>query len=71
MVLEGLGSYTWLIMEETFVPFRGIKNDLKARILCYKQDWTGGLHAGIRFVTPFFAIAILGVSFELLIVLLN
>lgn len=39
-------------MEETFVPFRGIKNDLKGRLLCYKQDWTGGFHAGIRFVTP-------------------
>lgn len=38
-------------MEETFVPFRGIKNDLKGRLLCYKQDWTGGLSAGIRFVT--------------------
>ena len=38
-------------MEETFVPFRGIKNDLKERLLCYKQDWTGGFRAGIRFVT--------------------
>lgn len=38
-------------MEETFVPFRGIKNDLKGRLLCYKQDWTGGLSPGIRFVT--------------------
>lgn len=37
-------------MEETFVPFRGIKNDLKGRILCYKQDWTGGLRAGIGWV---------------------
>ncbi|PPR97785.1 hypothetical protein GOBAR_AA22879 [Gossypium barbadense] len=34
-------------MEETFVPFRGIKNDLKARLLCYKQDWTSGFRAGI------------------------
>lgn len=37
-------------MEETFVPFRGIKNDLKERLVCYKQDWTGGIRAGIRFV---------------------
>lgn len=37
-------------MEETFVPFRGISNDLKGRLLCYKQDWTGGIRAGIRFV---------------------
>ncbi|THG12315.1 hypothetical protein TEA_001502 [Camellia sinensis var. sinensis] len=35
-------------MEETFVPFRGIKNDLKGRLLCYKQDWTGGFRAGFR-----------------------
>ena len=37
-------------MEETFVPFRGIKNDLKGRLLCYKQDWSGGIGAGIRCV---------------------
>ena len=37
-------------MEETFVPFRGIKNDLKGRLLCYKQDWIGGFRAGIRFL---------------------
>lgn len=42
-------------MEETFVPFRGIKNDLRGRLLCYKQDWTGGLKAGIRFVNLYFS----------------
>lgn len=36
-------------MEETFVPLRGIKNDLKGRLVCYKQDWTGGLRAGYRY----------------------
>ncbi|TYH83728.1 hypothetical protein ES332_D02G151000v1 [Gossypium tomentosum] len=54
-------------MEETFVPFRGIKNDLKGRLLCYKQDWTGGLSAGIRILAPttyiFFASAIPVISF--------
>ncbi|OIV98207.1 hypothetical protein TanjilG_28720 [Lupinus angustifolius] len=54
-------------MEETFVPFRGIKNDLKARILCYKQDWTSGIQAGIRILAPttyiFFASAIPVISF--------
>ncbi|KAK9995763.1 hypothetical protein SO802_020449 [Lithocarpus litseifolius] len=54
-------------MEETFVPFRGIKNDLKGRLLCYKQDWTGGIRAGIRILAPttyiFFASAIPVVSF--------
>lgn len=36
-------------MEETFVPFEGIKNDLKGRLMCYKQDWTGGFKAGFRY----------------------
>ena len=35
-------------MEETFVPFEGIKNDLRGRLRCYKQDWTGGIRAGYR-----------------------
>ncbi|XP_047970285.1 probable boron transporter 2 isoform X1 [Salvia hispanica] len=54
-------------MEETFVPFRGIKNDLKGRLLCYKQDWSGGIGAGIRILAPttyiFFASAIPVISF--------
>ncbi|XP_040990189.1 probable boron transporter 2 isoform X1 [Juglans microcarpa x Juglans regia] len=54
-------------MEETFVPFRGIKNDLKGRLLCYKQDWAGGIRAGIRILAPttyiFFASAIPVISF--------
>lgn len=36
-------------MEESFVPLRGIKNDLNGRLACYKQDWTGGFRAGIRY----------------------
>ncbi|XP_042498007.1 probable boron transporter 2 isoform X2 [Macadamia integrifolia] len=54
-------------MEETFVPFRGIKNDLKGRLLCYKQDWTGGFSSGCRILAPttyvFFASAIPVISF--------
>ncbi|KAK9117180.1 hypothetical protein Sjap_016127 [Stephania japonica] len=54
-------------MEETFVPFRGIKNDLKGRLLCYKQDWTSGFKAGFRILAPttyiFFASAIPVISF--------
>ncbi|XP_042017290.1 probable boron transporter 2 isoform X2 [Salvia splendens] len=54
-------------MEETFVPFRGIKNDLKGRLLCYKQDWSSGIGAGIRILAPttyiFFASAIPVISF--------
>ncbi|XP_039061340.1 boron transporter 1-like [Hibiscus syriacus] len=54
-------------MEETFVPFRGIKNDLKGRLMCYKQDWSGGFKAGFRILAPttyiFFASAIPVISF--------
>ncbi|BFG14856.1 hypothetical protein CerSpe_011300 [Prunus speciosa] len=54
-------------MEETFVPFRGIRNDLQGRLMCYKQDWTGGLKAGFRILAPttyiFFASAIPVISF--------
>ncbi|KAH1208977.1 putative boron transporter 2 [Glycine max] len=38
-------------MEETFVPFCEIKNDLQGRLMCYKQDWIGGLTAGFRWST--------------------
>ncbi|CAF1843035.1 unnamed protein product [Brassica napus] len=54
-------------MEETFVPFEGIKDDLKGRLRCYKQDWTGGFKAGFRILAPttyiFFASAIPVISF--------
>ncbi|OMO53420.1 Bicarbonate transporter, eukaryotic [Corchorus capsularis] len=54
-------------MEESFVPFRGIKNDLQGRLKCYKQDWTGGFRAGFRILAPttyiFFASAIPVISF--------
>ncbi|KAL5541454.1 hypothetical protein UlMin_009164 [Ulmus minor] len=54
-------------MEETFVPFRGIKNDLRGRFMCYKQDWTSGFKAGFRILAPttyiFFASAIPVISF--------
>ncbi|XP_006337975.1 boron transporter 1-like isoform X1 [Solanum tuberosum] len=54
-------------MEDNFVPFRGIKNDLKGRLMCFKQDWTSGLTAGFRILAPttyiFFASAIPVISF--------
>lgn len=54
-------------MEETFVPFRGIKNDIHNRLQCYKQDWSGGFKAGYRILAPttyiFFASAIPVISF--------
>lgn len=49
------------------MPFRGIKNDIKGRLQCYKQDWTGGFSAGFRILAPttyiFFASAIPVISF--------
>lgn len=49
------------------MPFRGIKNDLQGRLMCYKQDWTSGLRAGFRILAPttyiFFASAIPVISF--------
>lgn len=49
------------------MPFQGIKNDLKGRLMCYKQDWTGGFKAGFRILAPttyiFFASAIPVISF--------
>ncbi|KAK2649753.1 hypothetical protein Ddye_017242 [Dipteronia dyeriana] len=54
-------------MEETFVPFRGITNDLQGRLMCYKQDWTSGFNTGFRILAPttyiFFASAIPVISF--------
>eukprot|EP00250_Pteridium_aquilinum_P033316 c5445_g1_i1 orf=831-2828(+) len=54
-------------MEETFVPFRGIINDLKGRLKCYKEDWVGGFNSGYRIFAPttyiFFASAIPVISF--------
>ncbi|KAM0017959.1 putative bicarbonate transporter [Helianthus debilis subsp. tardiflorus] len=49
------------------MEIRGIKKDLKGRLLCYKQDWTCGICAGIRILAPtmyiFFASAIPVISF--------
>lgn len=40
---------------ESFVPFQGIKKDVKGRLKCYKQDWISGLRAGFRYIFFFFA----------------
>ncbi|KAI5078827.1 hypothetical protein GOP47_0006880 [Adiantum capillus-veneris] len=54
-------------MEETFVPFRGIKNDIRGRLHFYNQDWTGGFSSGFRIFAPtmyiFFASALPVISF--------
>ncbi|KAI3842854.1 hypothetical protein MKX03_008644 [Papaver bracteatum] len=54
-------------MEETFVPLRGIRNDIRGRLLCYQEDWTSGFKVGLRILAPttyiFFASAIPVISF--------
>ncbi|KAL8527158.1 hypothetical protein ACS0TY_005145 [Phlomoides rotata] len=54
-------------MEETFVPFRGIKNDIQGRLLCYKKDLSSGFKVGYMILAPttyiFFASAIPVISF--------
>ncbi|CAL9219853.1 unnamed protein product [Arabidopsis halleri] len=52
---------------DSFVPFQGIKKDVKGRLKCYKQDWISGLRAGFRILAPttyiFFASAIPVITF--------
>lgn len=55
------------IMENLRTPFRGIANDVRGRMSCYKQDWLGGLCSRLRILTPsiyiFFASALPAIAF--------
>ncbi|KAI3900054.1 hypothetical protein MKW98_000954 [Papaver atlanticum] len=48
-------------------PFKGIKDDIAGRKLCYKDDWTHGLKAGLWILAPaayiFFASALPVIAF--------
>ncbi|CAN0896630.1 Boron transporter 4 [Linum grandiflorum] len=48
-------------------PFKGITNDFRERWRCYKQDWTDGIHSGLRILAPtayiFFASALPVIAF--------
>uniref|UniRef100_A0A2N9FS50 Bicarbonate transporter-like transmembrane domain-containing protein n=1 Tax=Fagus sylvatica TaxID=28930 RepID=A0A2N9FS50_FAGSY len=48
-------------------PFRGIENDVRGRLQCYKQDWKSGLRSGIGILAPttyiFFASALPVIAF--------
>ncbi|PKA46775.1 Putative boron transporter 5 [Apostasia shenzhenica] len=48
-------------------PFKGIIKDVEGRSACYKQDWIGGLHSGLRILAPtayiFFASALPVIAF--------
>ncbi|XP_030973115.1 boron transporter 4-like isoform X2 [Quercus lobata] len=54
-------------MENLRAPFRGIGNDVRGRLQCYKQDWTSGLRSGIGILAPttyiFFASALPVIAF--------
>lgn len=54
-------------MEYMKTPFRGILNDVKGRIACYKQDWVAGIHSGFGILAPttyiFFASALPVIAF--------
>lgn len=60
----GKGKKKKETMEETFVPFEGIKNDLRGRLMCYKQDWTSGIKAGLRYILKLFTIVFLLVLYN-------
>nr|CAD1843009.1 unnamed protein product [Ananas comosus var. bracteatus] len=48
-------------------PFRGIADDVKGRVPCYRQDWVGGFRSGFRILAPtmyiFFASALPVIAF--------
>ncbi|XP_031282268.1 boron transporter 4-like [Pistacia vera] len=54
-------------MENIKAPFRGIANDFRGRAACYKQDWIGGIRAGLGILAPttyiFFASALPVIAF--------
>ncbi|XP_051136966.1 boron transporter 4-like [Andrographis paniculata] len=54
-------------MEHLRDPFKGVKNDLRARLACYKKDWLDALESGSRIIAPttyiFFASALPVIAF--------
>ncbi|CAI9094491.1 OLC1v1030240C1 [Oldenlandia corymbosa var. corymbosa] len=54
-------------MEQLRNPFKGIKNDFKGRLLCYKKDWLDTCGSGVRILAPtayiFFASALPVIAF--------
>ncbi|KAL0330821.1 UNVERIFIED_CONTAM: putative boron transporter 7 [Sesamum angustifolium] len=54
-------------MENLKTPFKGVKNDLKGRLACYKKDWVDACGSGARILAPtayvFFASALPVIAF--------
>ncbi|CAN6441977.1 unnamed protein product [Victoria cruziana] len=48
-------------------PFKGVANDVKGRLPCYKEDWVAGFRSGCRILAPttyiFFASALPVIAF--------
>ncbi|XP_011081918.1 boron transporter 4-like [Sesamum indicum] len=54
-------------MENLKTPFKGVKDDLKGRLACYKKDWVDACGSGARILAPtayiFFASALPVIAF--------
>ncbi|KAK3033874.1 hypothetical protein RJ639_032779, partial [Escallonia herrerae] len=54
-------------MDNMKAPFKGVANDVRGRMLCYKQDWVSALCSGARILAPtayiFFASALPVIAF--------
>nr|GMD37303.1 boron transporter 4-like [Ipomoea batatas] len=54
-------------MQNLRTPFRGIAEDVRGRVACYKQDWVAGIRSGIGILAPtayiFFASALPVIAF--------
>ncbi|KAK1434077.1 hypothetical protein QVD17_10995 [Tagetes erecta] len=60
-------SFIVVWMEHLKSPFRGIADDVRGRISCYKRDWTAGISSGFGILAPstyiFFASALPVIAF--------
>ncbi|KAK1352343.1 hypothetical protein POM88_053282 [Heracleum sosnowskyi] len=54
-------------MESIRAPFRGVAEDVRGRISCYKHDWLAGIRSGFGILAPtmyiFFASAVPVIAF--------
>ncbi|GMQ08821.1 hypothetical protein CsSME_00052393 [Camellia sinensis var. sinensis] len=54
-------------MESIKSPLKGIAEDVRGRLSCYKQDWIGGIRSGFGILAPttyiFFASALPVIAF--------
>ncbi|KAL2516926.1 Boron transporter 4 [Abeliophyllum distichum] len=62
-----LSSFQEKMMENLKTPFKGVINDVKGRLVCYKKDWFDTCGSGARILAPtayiFFASALPVIAF--------